>query len=285
MNETSIKELIKTSLCDGINVQKLEDDNDYIVSIPFSDYLGDEIEIGIKTKGDSMILDDLGRTSGLLFSIDQHKPDAPAHRLVKTLVDEYKITMDYNYGLVIKEVKHDDTKCILDFIKVITSLNTTIPKLKYQKAEWKRRKRLAVKLSKDIVQLQMPVYVQRHTKVEGKHFSWPVDYRYKWDFQGKKTDVLIVTTDLWSKEPQFKASQVISLATDLHVLNGQYDLRVLFELNGSRPESLAYRAAQFLIDQQKDLNYRVYNYADLDQKQNFMAKTLTELLPKIQALG
>ena len=149
MNETSIKELIKTSLCGGIDVQKLEDDNDYVVSIPFSDYLGDEIEIGITAKGDSMILDDLGRTSGLLFSIDQHKPDAPAHRLVKILVDEYKMTMDYNYGLVIKEVKHDDTKGILDYIKVITSLNTTIPKLKYQKVERKPRKRSTERRSFD----------------------------------------------------------------------------------------------------------------------------------------
>jgi len=283
--ETNIKELLRSSICDRIYIQEYEYGRQYIVCLPFTNNLGDEIDIGITLVDDKLILDDLGRIAGLLFSLDQHKPDTPGLRLVKTLSEEYKINMDFNYGLITKEIERNNSQDITDYIKVILAINTVLPKLRYQKPERKGRKKLAVKLSRDIKQLQMPMHVDRHTKVEGKHFSWPIDYKYKWKFQDEEKYVLIVTADLWGKEPQSKASQVISLATDLHTHNGLYDLRVLFELNGPRPDSQSYRAAQFIIDQQTDLKYKAYNYANMEQKQEFMSTTLMELLPKIHALG
>lgn len=105
-----------------------------IVSIPFTDYEGDAISIGVRTTGNIVLLDDLGNVAGMLFMTNQHTPDTDAFKMVKNLSEAYGIKMDFDSGLLVKEAEAKDMETMVNFCKVIASIQICAPFLMNKEA-------------------------------------------------------------------------------------------------------------------------------------------------------
>lgn len=276
MREEEFSRLLQTSLAGKTDITPIN--GAYRVSFPFTDYMNEVVEIQAYLEDDLIFLDDMGHTAGLLFSLGQHAEDTPAHQLVKNLSKAYNIRVDYDQGVLSQRIPVTDMAMVLDFVKVVVSLQTALPELRQYKVTRPRRSRLATRLAKDVQQLSMPTYVERQVEVPGKHLRWVINYRYT---QRKPEDVtiLLVAADLGLREPRIKAEHVLTMALDLMELNHKNDLRVVYETNGSRNGSLAQAAAQLIEDSQSRLHFKAYNYGDLNKKGEWMNLTLQELLP------
>lgn len=252
----------------------------YKAILPFNDYLGDPIEVLLTFRDRQLVLDDLGRSAGVLFSTGQHSSDSPAHHLMRNLSDAYNINMDYNTGLLSQEIKFNEMQSrINDFIKVLISIQTVVPELQRRKRGPTGRTRLSSLIGRDIQQLKLPVYVQRQVEVEGKRDSWLVDYKYVRKMGPKFEDVLIFTTELNIKEPRKQAEHTLALAIDILAIEDSRNLKVVYSLNGNGESSAAYRAAMLIDDSQALVGYKAYNYADLEHRSQLMASTIQDLTP------
>ncbi len=250
----------------------------YRIIIPFTDYMKDTVEIYASLKDELVHLDDMGHTAGLLFSLGQHAEGTPAHQLVKNLSRAYNIKVDYDRGILSQKIPTTDMSSMLDFVKVVISLQTALPELRQYKVTRTRRSRLATRIAKDVQQLSMPTYVERQVEVTGKHLKWIVNYRYT-QREPEDVDILLIAADLGLRAPRIKAEHVLTMALDLMELDHKHDLRVVYETNGSINGSPARAAGQLIEDSQYHLNYKAYNYGDLNKKGEWMNLTLQELLP------
>ena len=178
----------------------------------------------------------------------------------------------------------DNISEINEFIKVIITLNSSIPYLRVQKKQGKRRQRLAIKLGKEIKQLTMPMHVDRQVLIHGSYLDWNVEYRYFKERKNGGLGTLIKTADLLYKEPQEKASTIISLATDIQSTRKPYDLRIVYELDDVGFRSQSYKAAQFIEDHKEHLKYRTFNYSDEKQRLELHELVNKELLTKVNVL-
>lgn len=277
MSKEDIVSLLQSSLTGKTEVIPLN--GAYKIIFPFTDYMNDTVEIYASLEDDLIHLSDMGHTAGLLFSLGQHAEDTPAHQLVKNLSRAYNINVNYDRGILSQNIPvTDDMSGMLDFVKVVLSLQTAIPELRQYKVTKSRRSRLATRLAKDVQQLSMPTYVERQVEVSGKHLKWVINYKYA-QRKPEDVDILLVAADLGLRDPRIKVEHVLTMALDLMELDYRYDLRVVYETNGSRNDSPAQAAAQLIEDSQPRLNYKAYNYGDLNKKGEWMNLTLQELLP------
>lgn len=274
---------IVSSYCNQLKLEQIDSDS-YAISLPYRNYDGDLIEIGINIKDGQREVNDLGNIAGLLFSLDQHGFSTPAHRFVQSITNDFNIKMDYNEGILRQKLLQDNIDEINEFIKVIITLNSSIPYLRVQKKHGKRRQRLAIKLGKEIKQLTMPMHVDRQVLIHGSYLDWNVEYRYFKERINGGLGTLIKTADLLYKEPQEKASTIISLATDIQSTRKPYDLRIVYELDDVGFRSQSYKAAQFIEDHKEHLKYRTFNYSDEKQRLELHELVNKELLTKVNIL-
>jgi len=278
MEQNTLLDIFERQFLENLSVSKL--DGGFKVRLPFNDYMGDPIEIFISPTPRRVVLDDLGHTAGLLFSLSQHGIDTPSHQLVRSLTDAYSITMDYDRGILVKQLSPDDEMPdIRDFIKVLTSLQTVIPELQRQRKKGRGRTRLASRIGREISQLRLPLRVQKQAEVDGKHETWVVDYKYVRGRGPKIEDVLIVTADLGGKEPRQKAEHILTLAVDVLDVVDKRDLRVIYDVDGGGSTPAAQRAASLIEDYQHRLRYKAYNFADSQQKAELISATIQDLSP------
>jgi len=86
---------IASSYCNQLKLEQIDSDS-YAISLPYRNYDGDLIEIGINIKDGQCEVNDLGNIAGLLFSLDQHGFSTPAHRFVQSITSDFNVKMDYN---------------------------------------------------------------------------------------------------------------------------------------------------------------------------------------------
>jgi len=280
MDSQKLLSYIKTALVDKIEIATVDDK--FLIQLPFTNYKGDHIEIEVMpSENGHILLDDVGFIAGLLFELNEYGEEAPAHLITKQLAESYNLTMNYDEGVINGYASvSEEIEGLLDFIKVITSIETVLPFIRKPRKRIEGRKRLSAKLSRDITQLRLPWEVQKQTKVDGKYETWDIDYKYV--RKEDNVDILILTADLGLKEPKEKAAHVITLAGDLLDkdlgLQVRRELRVVYSLNGNGNNSTR-RAANMVDDYQRRIGYRAFNYADIESKSLFTNLTIQDLSP------
>jgi hypothetical protein len=254
----------------------------FLIQLPFNNYRGEPIEIGVRLQDNGNILiDDVGYVSGLLFELDEHTEGAPGNLLIKQLVDSYELDIDYDDGIITERLSiTGEVEKLLDFIKVITSIETVLPFISRPRKKVEGRRRLTAQLSREISQLRLPLKVEKLAKVAGKHEIWDVEYKYT--RKEDNSEILILVADLGLKEPRERAAHVITLASD--VLDVQLrqslrrELRVVYSSNGDHSEATR-RAVNIIDDYQKRIGYKAFNYSDPMSKSLFASITVQDLSP------
>jgi len=278
VNQKDIHELIVSQI--GRNLAVIPSNGGFKVTLPFQDYMGEPIEMLVVPSPDQVIVEDLGHSAGLLFSLGLQSVENPAHQLIKNLSDSYRIVMDYDSGVLRQQLSPDVFGSqILEFIKVLISVQTVIPELQRRRREGRVGRRLATRLGEAVKQLRLPVEVQRQVDVEGKHETWQVDYKYVRNHGPDTVDVLILATDLNVKEPRKSAEHALTLAVDVLAIEDKRELRVVYDVDGNGSSAAAQRAAMLIDDYQRRLRYRAYNFASLEDKAWLMAQIVQELSP------
>jgi hypothetical protein len=276
MNEQEVVQLLIKELS---NIIISNEHDKTVITLPFRDYAGDPIKANIFVQGNEIVIDDLGRVAGMLFTLGQHTEDTAAFHLVKNLTDTYGITMDFDRGIIRQTVElPEDAGKFVDFIKVLTALHVSATELKQYKNKPEKSK-LVSRLGRDIRQLKLNVTIEKQIQVLGKNEVWPVNFKYEKRGPGR-VEVLIVTADLATKDPRQKAASVVASAVDLMGVDAR-DLRVVYEVDGIG-SILAVQRARSLIDQyQQEFHYRTFNYADNFQRGALLALTKKDVVPAI----
>jgi hypothetical protein len=279
MDITSTLGNIKAQVAESTIISKTQDG--MIIQLPFKDFMGESIEIHITETSGKYVFDDFGRTAGLLFSMDQHTEYSQGHQLVKHLSSIYKIDMDYNEGILSRTVANANMDNILNFAEVLISFNTVIPYLQKKKRLVRHWGRLNKRLSTDIIHLKAQDFVDRHVQIAGRNEMWTIDYRYTRRFNGDSANVMIVTADLNTLEPRYKAEHILALATDILDTKKGKDIRVVYDThnhnNNLDTESPSCRAANLIESYKKKIGYTAYNYANPDHKAELRSLTTLEL--------
>ena len=277
MDENGIRKLLQHTLTDNLAVIPYEEG--FTVQLPFENYAGEPIEVSIKSVDGQFVLDDMGHSAGLLFELAQHGEEAPGHHLVRGLANAYGITMDYNKGILVERVPSEGAApLILDFLKVLISIQTTIPEIRRRK-EVRGRRRLGARLGRDIKQLQLPIRVQKQVEVEGKYDIWTVDYMYVKRDGLTSVEILIATADLAGRKPRDKVEHVLTLAYDVLDVATRRELRIVYDLDGGTPP--AQRAAAMINDYQGRIGYKAYNYSKPEDKADLIGLTIQDLKPLV----
>jgi hypothetical protein len=278
MNQKDIHELIVSQI--GRNLIVIPSDEGFRVTLPFKDYAGDPIEMLVQPNHKEVMVEDLGHSAGLLFSLGLHNAGNPAHELIRNLSESYHIFMDYDKGILRQQSSLEVFgKEILEFIKILISVQTVLPELQRRKRGGRGGKRLVVKLGEVITQLRLPVEVQRQVEIEGKHETWQLDYKYVRNHSPKATDVLILATDLNIKEPRKNAEHALTLAFDVLAIKDSRVLRIVYDVDADSDSTAARRAAMLIDDYQQQVGYRAYNFTNLDDKAQLMSQIVQELSP------
>ena len=254
----------------------------FLIQLPFDNYRGEPMEIGVRLQDNgSFLIDDVGYVSGLLFELNEHTEGAPGNLLIKQLVDSYELDIDYDDGIITERLSiTGEVEKLLDFIKVITSIETVLPFISRPRKKVEGRRRLTAQLSREISQLRLPLKVEKLAKVAGKHEIWDVEYKYT--RKEDNSEILILVADLGLKEPRERAAHVITLASD--VLDVQLrqslrrELRVVYSSNGDHSEATR-RAVNIIDDYQKRIGYKAFNCSDPMSKSLFASITVQDLSP------
>lgn len=277
MDKNELQKLLKHALTDNLVVIPYEEG--FTVRLPFENYAGEPIEALIKPVDGQFVLDDMGSSAGLLFELAQHGEEAPGHHLVRELADAYEITMDYNKGILVKRIPTDGfATLILDFLKVLISVQTAIPEIKRRK-EVRGRRRLGARLGRDIKQLQLPIKVQKQAEVNGKYDTWTVEYMYVKHDGPTEVEVLLATADLAGRIPRNRVEHVLTLAHDVLDVPTRRELRIVYDLDGGTPP--AWRAAAMINDYQSRIGYKAYNYSKPQDKADLIGLTIQDLKPLV----
>jgi hypothetical protein len=280
MTSEELLDQIKKAIVDGMRVVTVGDG--FLIQLPFDNYKGEPIEVGITLQDNGNILiDDVGYISGLLFELNEHSEGASGNLLTKQLVDSYEFNIDYDEGIINEEISIvGEVEKLLDFIKVITSIETVLPFISRPRKRVEGRRRLSAQLSREISQLRFPLRVDKLAKVTGKHEIWDIEYKYT--RKEDNSEILILVTDLGLKEPRERAAHVVTLASDvLDVALRQRlrrELRVVYSSNGDNSEATR-RAVNIIDDYQNRIGYRAFNYSDPKSKSLFTNITIQDLSP------
>lgn len=280
MTSAELLAQIKKAIVDGIQVVTVGDG--FLVQLPFANYKGEPVEVGVTLQDNGNILiDDVGYISGLLFELNEHSEGARGNLLTRQLVDSYEFNIDYDEGIISEQISIvGEVEKLLDFIKVITSIETVLPFISRPRKKVEGRRRLSAQLSREISQLRLPLRVEKLVKVTGKHEIWDIEYKYT--RKEDNSEILILVTDLGLKEPRERAAHVVTLASD--VLDADLrqrlrrELRVVYSSNGDNSEATR-RAANIIDDYQNRIGYRAFNYNDPKSKSLFANITIQDLSP------
>ncbi len=276
MLEMEFGDKLRRYLQDNIEVVQLR--NGVLVTFPFQGAEGDRIEIALTRTDHGLVVDDLGHTAGLLFAINEHARDAAGHSLVKSLSGEYRITMDYDYGLLARKLASwDDIEGVLEFLQVVVSAQTTVPCLHRRSESKKRGSRLGAQLGRDIRPLRWRGQVQRLVEVPGLRDSWLVEYKYAKKAGSRSEEICIVASDLTVVQPKQKAEHVLALATDLLRASERPELRIVYGLNGHGPGTQPQRAAALIEGYQSEIGYQSFNYSNQEQREHLKRITEAEI--------
>lgn len=280
MNREELHSYVSSAIVDGVKVLAVDDG--FLIQLPFVNCQGDFVEIGVIPRDDGIVLmDDIGYISGLLFELGEHGEESLGHLLTKRLINSYEFCMSYDEGVISKPITlAAEVEQVLDFIKVVISIETVLPFIGKPRKKVEGRKRLSARIGREISQLRLPMRVEKPARVEGKHEVWDIDYKYT--RKDDSFDVLILTANLGLKEPKEKAAHIITLASD--VLDASLrnhlhrELRVVYSVNGNESEAIR-RAANLIDDYQTRIGYRAFNYSDPKDKSSFTSLTIQDLSP------
>jgi hypothetical protein len=271
---------LKSYLTTGVHLESYE--KGITIHLPFNDYKGESIEIGlVQNKDGTITINDLGYVSGALFELGEHSQESMSHILTRKLMDSYKFSIDYNEGVLSETIstEHEIDK-MFDFLKIVISLDTLLPFIAQPRKKFERKKRLSAQISREIKQLRFPLSVEKYAQVQGKYEQWDIDYSYL--RREDQANILILTADLSLKEPKERAAHIITLAGD--VLDKEIreksprELRVVYSANGDKNNAMD-RAINIIEDYKGKIGYLTFNYADRESKSNFTNITIHDLSP------
>jgi hypothetical protein len=275
LSSPDIVSVIRAKISDETKVSTIDDK--LVLALPFRDAAGDPIEMILTREGHDFILDDLGHVAGLLFQLNQYGFGATGHEFVKNLCSAYDISIDYDRGILSKKVSEKDIPGFLDFIKVICSLQTSLPVIPLHKRERRTGRRLGTILGREVKQLKMSFPVQRQATVIGRNETWIVDYLYPVTIANQPRDVILVTADLQWGEPREKAAHIVTLAVDVLETRFRRDLRVVYDTgkNGNG----AKKAASLIEDNQSRIGYKAFDFGDEEKRTELYSLLHRELSP------
>jgi len=266
--------MINSRILQSVSFQKTDDG--LIISLPYKNFMGEPIEVFVASNDRQIVLEDLGQTAGCLFSTNQYTETAEGHRLLRNIVKTHSVTMDYDRGVLRKELSIESNLTeVFDFIKILVAMNTVMPEFQRPRRAVQRRAHLASRLSRDVKQLRLPMFVQKHVQVRGKRANWVVEFRYSLARHGGDSAVLVACADLSLRKPIDEAAYVLAMAVDIQDIPSDKKLRVVYDVNGSGSE--ARQAAELISDNQERFRYSAFNYANVEDRDKWTAMTLQEL--------
>jgi len=280
MTSEELLDQIKSAVVEGIRVVTAGDG--FLIRLPFNNYKGEPVEVGVTFQDNGNILiDDVGYVSGLLFELNEYSEGASGNLLTKQLANSYEFNMNYNEGIISEQISIvGEVEKFLDFIKVITSIETVLPFISRPHKKVRGRRRLSAQLGREISQLRLPLRVEKLAKVTGKHEIWDIEYKYT--RKEDNSEILLLVTDLGLKEPRERAAHVVTLASDVLDIDLRQrlrrELRVVYSLNGNGSEATR-RAANIIDDYQHKIGYKAFNYSDPKSKSLFTNITIQDLSP------
>lgn len=280
MNAENLSGLLGQYIASNLSVAHYNDAS--ILNLPFTDHDGNPMQIQVSFKDGALILEDLGHSAGLLFSLGMHGADNPAHLLLKNISKHHAVTMDYDQG-VLRVTGSDKMleETVLDFVKVLLTIDNALPCFPVYKKEAKIGNRLVSRLANDIVQLRLPNVVQKQAEIEGKLDRWTVSYRYPMVKFNERFDVSLLAVDLDVKEPRKAAEHIITLAWDVLAVKDHRELRVVYQVDPAMSPDASNRAGELLDGFQTQVGYYAFNYANPDIRTNLRALTTQELSPLV----
>ena len=278
MSYMDIEEIYLKILSDKTRGMSFQEAGDgLIVKLPFSNFMGEPIEVYIGSDKGHIILEDLGQTAGCLFSTNQYTETAEGHRLLKNIVNTHRVTMDYNRGVLRKELTEESNIAeFYDFAKILVAVNAVVPEFRHPRKALRRRPRLASRLVKDVEQLKLPMLVQKHAEIQGRKATWIVEFKYSIVGNGAASDIFVSCADLSLKKPIDEAAYVLAMAMDIQdIPSDNKQLRVVYNLNGGSPESL--QASELISENQERFRYSAFNYSDINDRNRWTDITRQEL--------
>jgi len=108
----STTELIIQSQLSKVQVRKAKGLT--IFKTPFTDCDGESIEVNIEVENNQILLSDLGRVAGLLFSLNKHNEKSKAFKLIKKLTDNVGKNIILGRGLELINVDTNLFVCTIN---------------------------------------------------------------------------------------------------------------------------------------------------------------------------
>ena len=130
MTGREILESIRAEFKDGTKLVR-STGAEHLIRLPFTDQMGDPVEIGVSVVDDRAFLDDAGAIAGLLFSLGQDEEETPACRLLTDLTRTHGLELDYQEGLVrIRTPREQLSQGAATLVKVVLTMLTATPHIR-----------------------------------------------------------------------------------------------------------------------------------------------------------
>ena len=131
-------DMIRAKLGEETRLSK-STDKGCLIRLPFRDNEGALVVISVSTGGQRATIDDAGAVAGLLFSLGQDAPAAPAFRLLRDLEQAHGLEIDLGKGLIKISVPEENFyDAVAELDKVILALHTVTPHLRPASGRSKR---------------------------------------------------------------------------------------------------------------------------------------------------
>jgi len=250
-----------------------------LVRLPFTDHLGDPIEITISDDGAEAVIDDGGAIAGILFSLGQHTEDTPAFKLLKNLERAHGLQIDFDDGLVrITVPSAESFDGITELAKVVLTMDTAVPHIRVSPRRMRPvgGQRVKSKIRHEYDSMRITHLVEKDFHLDGATVpGWPVDFHWSIGINGESKDIHVVAADLNVLEPLEKAQKISAFSMDTRDRSGHSELRVVMDTHGE--DSRASEAAAFLRFHSQELGYTVFDFGQNLERSKFLSTSLEEL--------
>ena len=258
-------------------------ENRWEFPVPFGDQHGDPLWFSIGFDEDEVTIDDGGAIAGLLFSMDQDEQHTPAFRLLSSLAQRYSMVIDYDLGVVRRHCPLESVANVIPgFVKVVQAVLIAAPHL--PKKPRTRRTSIGVRLRSRIrdycKEMDVLNRISRNSYIQGSAVrQWPTDFHWQRFSEDSPHNIFVLTADLGTQDPIRKAGRVSTLALDTRSARVSHDLRIVIDSQDFVRDE-ASMAATIIREQGQLLDYKVFDYSDSEDRDQFFAQASNELLSK-----
>ena len=274
-----INDIVSNSISPKVELSTVGD-NRWEFIVPYGDQHGDPLWVSITCHGQEVSLDDGGAISGQLFSLDQDEAGSPAFRLLESLSQRHKLTIDHDLGLVRKICPLDRLgETLPPFIRLVQTVLTAAPHLESKPRQRSAMgRRLKSRVRESCEKIDAFNRISGTGYLRGNHMSrWRADFHWQFLSVESSRNVFVLAPDLHTLDPIRKAERVATLALDTRSGRANHDLRIVIDSEDLvRDEAIA--AAEIIKEHKQELKYRVFDYSDDSEWRLFLEQASSELL-------